>query len=185
MRIVNSVTTRDAQRERTAERILQAARAEFAERGFEGATIRTIARRAGVHASLVMQHHGSKAALFSAAVELSVRDDPGADGHLVGVLAERLDDLPPPVRALMRSMLGSREAASIMSRHLQERIDRLAPTIEGPDAEAQATVVVTAILGLTIARQFLDLPSFERLSTGQVVDAAESLLGRNAGTVQP
>lgn len=174
------MTTRDAQRERTAQRILRAARDEFAERGFEGATIRSIADRAGVHASLVMQHHGSKAALFDASVQLAVRDDPGADEHLAGVLRERLGELSPQVRALMRSMLTSPEAASMMSRYLQDRIDRLTPTREGPDAEAQATVVVAAILGLTIARQFLAVPSLGRLPTDDVVRAAEGMLGRPA-----
>ena len=59
-------TSRDAKRARTAQRILDAARQEFATRGFDGATIRGIAGAAGVDASLVMQHYGSKAALFTA-----------------------------------------------------------------------------------------------------------------------
>ena len=55
-------TSRAAKRAATAQRILDAARAEFGERGLEAATIRRIAQRANVDPSLVMQHYGSKAA---------------------------------------------------------------------------------------------------------------------------
>jgi len=62
--------SRAARRAATARRILEAARAEFGEHGLETATIRGIARRANVHPSLVMQHYGSKAALFTSAIQL-------------------------------------------------------------------------------------------------------------------
>jgi AcrR family transcriptional regulator len=63
--------TRAALRAATAERILGVARQEFADKGFTAATTRSIAERAGVDASLVLQHFGSKANLFAAAVKLS------------------------------------------------------------------------------------------------------------------
>ena len=66
--------SRAAKRAATAQRILDAARAEFGERGLEAATIRRIAQRADVDPSLVMQHYGSKAALFAIAIQL---DDAG------------------------------------------------------------------------------------------------------------
>ena len=65
-----SRTSRAAKRAATAQRILDAARAEFGERGLEAATIRRIAQRANVDPSLVMQHYGSKAALFAVAIQL-------------------------------------------------------------------------------------------------------------------
>ncbi|TPW77929.1 TetR/AcrR family transcriptional regulator [Schumannella soli] len=179
------MTTRAEQRARSAERILAAARDEFGERGYDTATIRSIAARAGVHPSLVMQHHGSKAALFAAAVALSVRDDAGDPGHVAGVLAERLGDLPPEVRAVLRSILTSAEAAGIMRDYLQDRIDRQTRAAQerdrDADAEAEATVAVSAILGLTLARQFLALPSFERVGVGRIAAAAERMLGRSNG----
>lgn len=52
------------------ERLLAAARAEFAEKGYRGATTRDIARRAELTEPMVFRHFGSKAALFEeAAVE--------------------------------------------------------------------------------------------------------------------
>jgi AcrR family transcriptional regulator len=67
---VSGQTSRAARRAATAQRILEAARAEFGEHGLEAATIRGIARRANVDPSLVMQHYGSKAALFNSAIQL-------------------------------------------------------------------------------------------------------------------
>jgi AcrR family transcriptional regulator len=86
---------RAARRAESARRILQAARAEFAEHGFDGATIRAIAARAGVDSSLVMQHNGSKAALFRSAVQLDATDPDQVETHLHDVINERVAGLPP------------------------------------------------------------------------------------------
>ncbi|WP_083101048.1 TetR/AcrR family transcriptional regulator [Pseudophaeobacter leonis] len=52
----------------TRERIFDAAEQLFAERGFEGASIRDIARMAGVQGALVNHHGGSKEVLFATIV---------------------------------------------------------------------------------------------------------------------
>ncbi|NUU05134.1 TetR/AcrR family transcriptional regulator [Leifsonia sp. C5G2] len=151
--------TRAERRVATAAKILDAARAEFGEHGADGATIRDIARRAGVDPSLVLQHYGTKQALFSLAVRPATPLDPDeVPAHLREVLAARLHDLPPSTRALMRSMLTSPEAAAVMRDYLQERTDNLARTMTGEDADARAAMVVSSILGITIARHFLQLP---------------------------
>ena len=49
--------------------IEKAARSLFAERGFEGASVRAIAGTAGVDPSLVIRHFGSKEALYRAVLE--------------------------------------------------------------------------------------------------------------------
>ncbi|MGI9370808.1 MAG: TetR/AcrR family transcriptional regulator [Ruegeria sp.] len=53
---------------KTKSRILDAAEAVFAERGFEGASIRDIASMAGVQVGLVHHHGGGKEELFHRAV---------------------------------------------------------------------------------------------------------------------
>src|SRR5689334_22355279 len=52
--------------------LLDAARVEFAERGYEGATVRRIAERAGVDAAMVNHWFGGKEALFAASVDLPI-----------------------------------------------------------------------------------------------------------------
>jgi len=58
--------------EGTRRAILGAARATFAARGYEGTTIRAVAARADVDASMVMRYFGSKAGLFTAAVTMDL-----------------------------------------------------------------------------------------------------------------
>ena len=164
--------TRDARRARSAERILAAARAEFAEHGFKGATIRGIASRAGVHASLVMQHYGTKAALFASAVSLPSEDDQAAADHLLDVLDGRLDSLPPETRALVRSMLTVPEAESAMRAFLDERVSNLTRSFSGEDAQVRALLAVSSILGLTIAQHFLRLRGFDEVPREALITAA-------------
>ena len=72
----------------TRERIFDAAEQLFAERGFEGATIRDIARLAGVQGALVNHHGGSKEVLFATIVarradELLQQVIPRREGHRI------------------------------------------------------------------------------------------------------
>lgn len=54
-------------------RILWQARRHFAEHGYEGATIRNIARDAGIDPSMVMRYYGSKEGLLAAAASFDLR----------------------------------------------------------------------------------------------------------------
>ncbi|WP_314148945.1 TetR family transcriptional regulator [uncultured Leifsonia sp.] len=167
--------TRAERRAATAAKILDAAQEEFAEQGLEGGTIRGIARRAGVDPSLVLQHYGSKQKLFALAVqpapELERQDVPA---HLAEVLDVRLRELPAHTRALLRSMLTSPEAAAVMRDYLQERVDVLARAGGGDeDARTRAAVLVSSILGMTIARHFLGLADLERLDADVIARVVE------------
>lgn len=162
-------TTRAAKRAATAQRILEAAQGEFGERGFERATVRSIAQRAGVDPSLVIQHYGSKSDLFAIATELpqqSTDDDVGR--HLIDVLDVRLAEPPPETRALVRSMLTAPDATRTMKEFLDERVENLAGAMTGDDTELRAALAVTSILGLTIARHFLKLDALTDISEEQI-----------------
>src|ERR1700712_4352994 len=161
--------SRAERRAATAARILAAAQEEFGARGVDGTTVRGIARRAGVDPSLVLQHYGSKQGLF----ELAVRPAPDltaheVPAHLAEVLGVRLQDLPPATRALMRSILTSPEAAAVMRDYLQERVENLAGASEREDAELRAAVLVSSILGLTIARHFVGISALDDLDGDRI-----------------
>ncbi|MEK2476717.1 TetR/AcrR family transcriptional regulator [Streptomyces noursei] len=162
-------TTRAAKRAATAQRILEAAQVEFGERGLEGTTVRAIAQRAGVDPSLVIQHYGCKNDLFALAARLdreSTDDDVAA--HLFEVLDVRLGELPPETRALVRSMLTAPEATRAMKNFLDERVVNLARSSDDGDAELRAALTVSSILGLTIARHFLELDALADISEPQI-----------------
>jgi AcrR family transcriptional regulator len=158
------------------ERILEAARVEFAANGFDGATIRDIAARAGADPSLVMQHHGSKAALFGSAVQLDAFTPSQVETHLHEVVDERVAGLPPELHALVRSMLTVPEATAAMRDYLDERVANLARAMDGDDTEVRAAVTVCAILGLTVGRHFLHLQAFDDTTDGQLARVARTLM---------
>lgn len=58
--------------DRTRDNILQAAIEEFSEKGFKGARIVTIARRAGTNYQALYYHFGDKETLYRAAIESAV-----------------------------------------------------------------------------------------------------------------
>lgn len=166
---VDEPKTRAAKRAATAQRILQAAQAEFGEHGLEATTVRAIAQRAGVDPSLVIQHYGSKNELFAIAIRLH-RETSGNDvaEHLFDVLDVRLDEPPPETRALVRSMLTAPDATREMKRFLDERVANLAHASDVADADLRAALTVSSILGLTIARHFLNLDVLADISESQI-----------------
>jgi AcrR family transcriptional regulator len=166
---VDAPKTRAARRAATAKRILEAAQVEFGDHGLEGTTVRAVAQRAGVDPALVIQHYGSKNDLFAIAIQLpreSSEDDVAQ--HLFDVLDVRLDEPPPETRALVRSMLTAPEATRAMKSFLDERVRNLARTGDDGDAELRAALTVSSILGLTIARHFLELDALADISGPQI-----------------
>jgi TetR/AcrR family transcriptional regulator len=74
---VTALPTRQGRRsdeaaDRTKEDIIKAALSEFAERGFEGSSLRDIASRAGTTHGLIRHHFGSKEDVFRAVVDYAV-----------------------------------------------------------------------------------------------------------------
>jgi AcrR family transcriptional regulator len=146
--------------------ILTAARAAFAEHGYDRATIRDIAGRAAVDPALVMHYFGSKEALFSAALELPIRPSAVVAGGLAGPPGELGPTIvrafleawePPETRVRLMAMLRSaltNEAAMGMIRDLLVR-EVFAPVTEAlgvPDGQFRATLVGSQLVGLSILR---------------------------------
>jgi AcrR family transcriptional regulator len=69
-----AVTTKAKQAAETREKLIQAAIALFAERGYRNSSVQAIGEAAGVSRGLVNFHFGSKDALLSAVVERVVSD---------------------------------------------------------------------------------------------------------------
>ena len=160
--------TRSDRRAASAQKILEAAQLEFGERGVDGATIRGIAQRAGVDPSLVIQHYGTKDALFAVATRFDTETNAGdVRQHLADVLRRRLDGLPPETYVLLRSMLTSAEATRAMKNYLDATVDNLAVANDDSDARLRAALVASSLLGLTVARHFLHLDALVDISDEQ------------------
>ncbi|MDT0269568.1 TetR family transcriptional regulator [Streptomyces sp. DSM 44915] len=156
----------------TRERILDAARAEFARRGYDLAAIRAIARAADVNPALVHHYFGPKEALFAAAVGAAVEPvsrriagEPLAEVTELGERFTRLflgvwesQDTREPLLAVLRSALSNETAAAIFRRHVTDLLlARLVETLPGPDAALRAELAATQLVGVALARYVLRL----------------------------
>jgi AcrR family transcriptional regulator len=154
--------SRADRRRRSEERILEEARALFAERGFERTTIRAVAAAAGVDPALVMQYFGSKQELFNRAVRASPVPEGGSKPEelverLLETLGVKLSGLPPASLAMMRSMLTNPEAAAITRAVLGRQIDQIGESLSGDDARLRAALMTSIMLGVTVGHQLLAL----------------------------
>jgi AcrR family transcriptional regulator len=151
--------TRAEQRRETEARILAAARATFAELGYERTTIRGVASAADVNAGLVMHYFGSKEELFSRAAKLP--DDELPAGHpaeaLLTTLRRRLDDEPVASLVVLRSVLTHAEASGEFRTAAAGWLGRIGAAIPAADAELRAGLISSIITGMVIERYLLKL----------------------------
>ena len=149
----------------TQDKILAAARTHFGEVGYEGATIRGIAAAAQVDPKLVMHYFESKEGVFRAAVDFPI--DPAA--FIPGLLKPGLDGLGvrlvrffvetwespagSPLLALIRSVVGSESAASLMREFVsREILARLAEALELDQPQWRASLAASQLIGLAMLR---------------------------------
>jgi AcrR family transcriptional regulator len=153
--------------ERTRRRILEAARRTFAAVGYERATIRMIAAAASVDKSSVIQYFGTKQHLFREAVHWRIpieeltTDDPGrtVENYMRGMLGGWAADPDSPMAVLLRTSMTSEEAAELLRRHVTaEAVDRVAATLDDPDARLRAALGGAMMMGIAAQRYLLRMP---------------------------
>jgi AcrR family transcriptional regulator len=163
----------------TRERIADAARRLFAERGFDRTSIRAVAAEAGVDPALVHHYFGTKQRLFVAATRFPF--DPReaiaglvADGPPEG-LGERFvrfvislwdrPDVRPTVTGVVRSATTDPEAAAMARRMLAEGpLLALTTAIRLPDAELRAALASSQLMGIAFARYVLAVEPLASMS---------------------
>lgn len=182
---------RDSSATRAA--IRTAARELFAERGYERATVRDIAARAGVNQALLFRYFGSKDDLFRAVMTDRGRSVPasGPAETLLSRLLERAleESAADWLQAALRSS-GHDEAASVIRRELgEEYIRALAPLTDADDGELRADLLLAWLLGIGLVRSVLrrePLAGAESAEVaGYVLRAAGVLLERNDANFPP
>ena len=176
----------------TRGRILAAAREAFAERGYEGASIRDIAARAGVDPALVHHYFGAKQRLFLAASEFPVDPAELVPRMLAGpreTMGERvvasivgLWDLPatrPLLTGIIRSAATDPVAADMARRLLAEGpFLALARAVDLPDAEVRASLAGTQLMGLAMARYLIGLEPIASMTADALAAAVGPTIGR-------
>ena len=169
----------------TREAILASAREAFADKGFDGASVRVIATGAGVDPALVHHYFGTKEQLFLATVEVPV--DPGDfvplaldgdDDHLgervVRMFLSVWDDprTGPPLLALVRTGLQHDWSARLLREFVTAQIlRRIIARLDVPPAEApiRAALVASQMLGLGMTRYVLKVEPLATLDIDTLV----------------
>ncbi len=122
------------------ERILDAAATVFAERGFGGAGVDEIARRAGVNKAMLYYHVGDKAALFAQVVEFNVEMVRRAVSAALTGLTDPCERLRAIPRAIASVVAGHRCLPQLMLREI---------AAGGPNLPQEAVTKIAEIAGLT------------------------------------
>jgi AcrR family transcriptional regulator len=151
--------------------ILAAAKAEFAEKGFDKASVRGIARAAKVDPALVHHYFGSKDDLLLASLEapfdprqiIASLTEAGADGlgqRIAETFLTVWDDEHQrvPFVALFKSAMTTPAAADQLRNGIVRMVQvSVSAAIDTDDADLRSQLIVSQMLGMAMARYVLEL----------------------------
>lgn len=174
------------------ERILEAARNEFAARGYDKTSVRGIAKAAGVDPALVHHYFGTKDEVFGAAIELSFEPAlvlPALLGGGQEGIGERLAryfisvwENPvsrAPLLAIMRSAVTNEAAAALLRKFVLRRLlERIAVELDVPDPTLRAELAASHMIGIAILRYVLKAEPLASVDTEEIVRMVAPTLQR-------
>jgi AcrR family transcriptional regulator len=165
----------------TRQAILDAARVQFAAKGFQSTSMRAIAREAGVDASLISHYFGDKSQLLVATMQLPINPvdkiasvlEGGPDGlaeRLLRTFLESWDPHREVFSTLVRTTLDSGDAQAPMLQLARNvLITSLREVLVGDDAELRATLTAGQLIGMATARYVVKLGPLADASIDDVV----------------
>lgn len=176
----------------TREAILEAAGKLFMDRGYQGATMRAIAKEAGVDASLLVHFFGNKITLFSEAVQWPFEPEEEmpkilANGrgnigkNLVALLLRIWDKegTRKPILTLLAAATVEPEAAQMLGEFIRDRL--FAPLLAelGSDQpEIRANLLSSQLMGLGLFRYVVKFEPLASAKHSEVIAAVGPTLQR-------
>jgi AcrR family transcriptional regulator len=165
------------------ERLLDAARELFADRGYDRTTARDIGERAGVDPAMIARYFGGKAQLFIATLHAEDGPNPPADLLDPERLASLLDRIgrhgPGPVFQAAVRPYGDPDAQDAARTELQHRVvaplrRRLADDGDG-HPELRAELFIAAFIGVVLARSAGTFEHLAAASTDELLPLLRQL----------
>jgi len=179
-------TPRRRDRAATRAALLDAARRQFAARGFDGASVRDIAGAAGVDPALIFRYFGSKQALFEECAEAAgAADDVAPEDLPVRLLRDVLgaaeQDGDHPLMALLRSS-GHEQARLRLHRQMCEGfLDTFAELAVGPRAQLRAELLGALLLGISVQRSVVRTPALTAADPADVEEVFTAMAAAALG----
>jgi AcrR family transcriptional regulator len=167
----------------TRDAIRAAARAQFAEQGYDRTSLRSIALQAGVDPTLVSHFFGSKQQLFAEVMQLPfepaqvipriVAGDPaGIGARLAGFVISVLESPEGAARltGLVRAAASEDAAAAVV----RERVSRdvlgpLAAALGSDQPQLRGSLVGSQVVGMVMARYVVRIEPLASLAADRVV----------------
>jgi AcrR family transcriptional regulator len=174
------------------ERILESARTEFAERGYDKTSVRGIAKAAGVDPALVHHYFGTKDEVFAAAIEVSFEPALVVPAVLAGSrdgIGERLAryfiqiwENPvtrAPLLAVVRSALTHDAAAKVLRTFVLHRLlERIAGELDVPDPTFRAELAASHLVGIALLRYVIKAEPMASADTEEIIRMVAPALQR-------
>ena len=169
----------------TRDAILDSARQNFGDNGYDATSIRRVAQDAGVDPALVHHYFGTKEQLFVAAMELPLNPADMIRPILQGDpdrLGERLlrtflsvwdsEEMRAPMLAMIRSAVQNEQAATMVREFVEGVIvARAIETLDVDNVQWRASLVSSQVLGLVIVRYIIKVEPLASASQDEVVAA--------------
>src|SRR5271154_6620554 len=176
--------------------IVEAAKRVFAAKGYDGASLRAVAREAQVDPALVHHYFDGKASLFVAAMALPFDPRTVAQGHadpssdsgigamvVTGFLTmwDHAEGTGSSFAACVAGMAASASVADAMREFVAERVWANSPVNEG-ESESMAlqrrALVSSQLMGLAFTRYILRVPPVSTAAPAEVAQWAGPTLDR-------
>ncbi|HEY0374615.1 MAG TPA: TetR family transcriptional regulator [Amnibacterium sp.] len=163
--------------------IVRAAAEEFASAGYDGVSLRAVARSAGVDPALVHHYFADKPDLFAAALDLPIRPDrivaellagphDALGTSIVRTLVTRFAEptTRTAVLALLRTAMGHEFAGRMLRQFLlRELLQRVTAGLGLADGERRAAFAASQLMGLMVARYGIRIGPLAEATDDEVV----------------
>lgn len=176
---------------RTKTAILAAARTQFADRGYAGTTMRSVAAAAAVNPALIHHYFGTKDQLFLAALQMPINP---AEAIVQLLAAGRRSEFPerlvryfittwrdpiigPALQAVLRRAVGDEDSAAQL-RSLAENalLTQVAGSLGVP--KLQIATAISHLLGLALGATILHIEPLASASEDELVDLVAPAIRR-------
>lgn len=172
--------------------ILDAARDLFAAHGYDGASLRAVATRAGVDPGVIRHFFGDKRGLFAATVAdrtvipermaAALNGPPESVGVRVADAYFRLwedDKTQPILMGLVRSAITSQDGVGMLLEVIGGRIQQSAPFPPGREGRMRGLALTSShLFGVAVARHILKVPMLVEMTREEIVAVVGPTLQR-------